>query len=121
MNLHRECDELMSTRQSGTYGTREWRSKIIHNFIDTLLDLNIAPNKLAEVNDCHIAAAVEHWREQKLSLKTIGNSLSALRNFFKKSKLDILIPSNESLGVIYCNAHKKEVIEMAINPDMLDH
>lgn len=100
----------------GSYKTRYNHTREVLRFVATLRQIGYGVQKWTNITNKHIAAVVNHWRDEKLSVATIKEYLSAVRVAARHFDNSSIAPDNRAFGLenrVYVTNQDKSVPQAA--------
>lgn len=97
--LQRSIKTILRQNREGSYATQASREKMLMRFAEDLVLQGYRLNRIQGLKPKHIEAAVKYWQQIPLSIATIKNRMSALRNMCDKINKPNIIPSNDNLNI----------------------
>jgi site-specific recombinase XerC len=99
-DLNYQLKTLCRENRDGSYSTQATRRRILDLIANQLHELGYQKMQAKSLKPKHIDALVRQWKDQKLSVGTFKNRLSALRWWARKvGKADIVQNDNSAYGI----------------------
>ena len=99
-DLNYQLKTLCRENRDGSYSTQATRRRILDLIANQLHELGYQKMQAKSLKPKHIDALVRQWKDQKLSVGTFKNRLSALRWWARKAgKADIVQNDNSAYGI----------------------
>ena len=99
-DLNYQLSKLCRDNRDGGFSTQATRSRILDLIANQLQTLGFRRMPSTSLKPKHIDALLAHWREQRISVGTLKNRLSALRWWAKKvNKPSIIAKDNSVYGI----------------------
>lgn len=99
-DLNYQLMKLCRANRDGSYSTQATRSRILDLIANQLQELGYKHMQARSLKPKHIDALVCNWKDQRISVGTFKNRLSALRWWADKvGKADIIARNNNAYGI----------------------
>ena len=99
-DLNYQLMKLCRNNRDGSYATQATRSRILDLIANQLHELGYRRMQARSLKPKHIDALVSHWKDQRISVGTFKNRLSALRWWADKvGKADIVARDNNAYDI----------------------
>ncbi|MEO8402593.1 MAG: phage integrase N-terminal domain-containing protein [Gammaproteobacteria bacterium] len=98
-NLQRSIQNILNNNRTGSYDTQANRRHILFTFAKDIISAGYGLRGVNGLKQKHIFVAVRHWQEKELSVATIKNRMSALRNLCGIINKENIVPTNDQLGI----------------------
>ncbi len=99
-DLNYQLMSLCKANRDGSYATQATRSRMLDLIANQLHELGYKHMQARSLKPKHIEALVSLWKDQRISVGTFKNRLSALRWWANKvGKADIIARDNNAYGI----------------------
>ena len=99
-DLNYQLKTLCKANRDGSYATQATRSRILDLIANQLHELGYKHMQARSLKPKHVDALVSHWKDQRISVGTFKNRLSALRWWANKvGKADIIARDNNAYDI----------------------
>ena len=99
-DLNYQLKTLCKANRDGSYATQATRSRILDLIANQLHELGYKHMQARSLKPIHVDALVSQWKDQRISVGTFKNRLSALRWWANKvGKADIIARDNSAYGI----------------------
>lgn len=115
-DLQRSIYQVLKYNRSGSYATQANRQYILSRFAADLVSLGYGLRDIHGLKQKHITAAVEFWKQKKLSTSTIKNRTATLRFLCSKLHKANIVSSNNQLNIAP-RVYKTTINKALYDPD----
>ena len=92
--------KLCRRNRDGSYSTQATRSRLLDLIANQLRELGFKHMQAKSLKPKHVDALISQWKDQRISIGTFKNRLSALRWWAGKvGKTDIIARDNNAYGI----------------------